>query len=68
MPLRTGLEVGKELQQDAGTRGIPIIFLTSHAQEHDVVEGFRSGAVDYLFKPFSPRELQIRIRALLARA
>ena len=67
MPLRTGIEVGKALQSDPETKGIPVMFLTSHAQEHDVIEGFRSGAVDYIFKPFSPRELQIRIRAVLDR-
>lgn len=67
MPLLTGTEVGKALQDDPATRGIPIIFLTSHAQEEDVLEGFRSGATDYLFKPFSPKELQVRVRSVLAR-
>jgi len=67
MPIRTGLEVGKELQADEGLRDLPIVFLTAHSQESDVLEGFRSGAVDYLFKPFSPRELRARVRGLLAR-
>jgi two-component system alkaline phosphatase synthesis response regulator PhoP len=65
MPFRTGLEVGKSLRERSNT--VPIIFLTSHAQEHDVLEGFLSGAADYLFKPFSPKELQARLKAVLAR-
>lgn len=65
MPYRSGLEVGKALQDEKSP--IPIIFLTSHAQEHDVLDGFLSGAVDYLFKPFSPKELQARVRLALAR-
>lgn len=65
MPFRTGLEVGRELGRLR--QSVPIIFLTSHAQEADVLEGFNSGAVDYLFKPFSPKELQARLRTALAR-
>lgn len=65
MPFRSGLEVGRALA--GGQSRIPIIFLTSHIQEHDVLEGFLSGAVDYLFKPFSPKELQARLKAALAR-
>ena len=67
MPRMTGWEVGKELKarlKDCPTR---IIFLTSHTQEHDVLEGFSAGATDYLFKPFSPRELKARIKAVLDR-
>lgn len=67
MPILTGLEVGKALQSDPRGPKIPIIFLTSHTQEQDVLEGFLAGAVDYLFKPFSPRELRARIQNVLAR-
>ena len=67
MPILTGLEVGKALQSDPNGPKIPIIFLTSHTQEQDVLEGFLAGAVDYLFKPFSPRELRARIQNVLAR-
>ena len=67
MPRLTGWEVGKELQLQSEAAGTRIIFLTSRTQEHDVLEGFVSGASDYLFKPFSPRELQARIKAVLAR-
>lgn len=64
MPFRSGLEVGKALRGNGHTA---IMFLTSHAQEQDVLEGFLSGASDYLSKPFSPKELQARLRAVLAR-
>lgn len=63
MPRMSGWEVARELRGAAeGTR---IIFLTSRAQEQDVLEGFSAGASDYLFKPFSPRELQARVKAFL---
>lgn len=65
MPFRSGLEVGKALRERQ--IAVPIIFLTSHSQEHDVLEGFLSGAIDYLYKPFSPKELQARLKAALAR-
>lgn len=65
MPLRSGLEVGRAVRDGEGETAI--IFLTSHAQEHDILEGFLSGASDYLSKPFSPKELQARLRAVLAR-
>ena len=67
MPRLTGWEVAKELQGDEAAAGTRIIFLSSRTQEHDVLEGFSSGATDYLFKPFSPRELQARVKAVLAR-
>lgn len=66
MPFRSGLEVGKAVR--AADSHTAIVFLTSHAQEHDVLEGFLSGAADYLPKPFSPKELQARLRAVLARS
>jgi DNA-binding response OmpR family regulator len=67
MPRMDGWEVAKELKGDPATAGIPIMFLTSRGQEHDVLEGFHSGAADYMVKPFSPRELQVRVRAVLAK-
>jgi len=67
MPLRTGWEIGKALQADPRTSKIPIIFLTSHTQEKDVLEGYLSGATEYLFKPFSPSDLQGRVQAILDR-
>jgi two-component system phosphate regulon response regulator PhoB len=67
MPRMDGWEVAKELKSDPQTKGVPIMFLTSRGQEHDVLEGFNSGAADYMVKPFSPRELQVRVRAVLAK-
>lgn len=67
MPRMDGWEVAKELKGDPATAAIPIMFLTSRGQEHDVLEGFNSGAADYMVKPFSPRELQVRVRAVLAK-
>lgn len=67
MPRMDGWEVARELKSDPKTQAVPIMFLTSRGQEHDVLEGFDSGAADYMVKPFSPRELQVRVRAVLAK-
>jgi two-component system phosphate regulon response regulator PhoB len=67
MPRMDGWEVARELKADPLTQGVPIMFLTSRGQEHDVLEGFNSGAADYMVKPFSPRELQVRVRAVLSK-
>jgi DNA-binding response OmpR family regulator len=67
MPRMTGLDVCRELRARESTASIPIILLTARAQEGDVERGFAWGADDYLTKPFSPRELASRVRAVLAR-
>jgi DNA-binding response OmpR family regulator len=67
MPRMTGLDVCRELRADARTASIAVILLTARAQENDIESGFAWGADDYLTKPFSPRELASRIRAVLAR-
>jgi len=67
MPRMDGWEVARALKSDPATREVPVMFLTSRGQEHDVLEGFDSGAVDYMVKPFSPRELQVRVRSGLAK-
>jgi DNA-binding response OmpR family regulator len=67
MPRMTGLDVCRELRARESTARIPIILLTARAQEGDVERGFAWGADDYLTKPFSPRELASRVRAVLAR-
>jgi len=67
MPRMDGWEVARAIKSDPATREVPVMFLTSRGQEHDVLEGFDSGAVDYMVKPFSPRELQVRVRAVLAK-
>lgn len=67
MPRMDGWEVARALKSDPATREVPVMFLTSRGQEHDVLEGFDSGAIDYMVKPFSPRELQVRVRSVLAK-
>ncbi len=68
MPKATGLEVARNMREQAATKDIPIILLTARAQEADVVSGFEAGADDYMKKPFSPQDLQARVQALLERS
>jgi two-component system phosphate regulon response regulator PhoB len=68
LPEVDGLEVCKILRRDAATLAVPIIMLTARAAEMDRVLGLELGADDYVTKPFSPRELVLRIRKLLVRA
>ena len=67
LPGQSGLALARRLRADARTRDLPIIFLTARADEHDKVAALEAGADDYLTKPFSPRELVARIRAVLRR-
>ena len=67
LPEVDGLEVCKLLRRDAATAGIPILMLTAKAAEIDRVLGLELGADDYVTKPFSPRELTLRIKGLLRR-
>ena len=67
LPGQSGHALAKRLRADARTRDLPIIFLTARADESDKVAGLEAGADDYVTKPFSPRELVARIRAVLRR-
>jgi two-component system phosphate regulon response regulator PhoB len=67
LPGLDGLEVCRQLRRDALTRRVPIIMLTARGEEVDRVVGLELGADDYVVKPFSPRELIARIRAVLRR-
>ncbi len=67
LPEMDGLEVCKALRRDPETVGIPIVMLTARASEMDRVVGLELGADDYITKPFSPRELILRIKNLLKR-
>ena len=67
LPEIGGLEVCKMLRRDPATAGVPIIMLTARAAEIDRVLGLELGADDYITKPFSPRELVLRIKSLLKR-
>jgi len=67
LPGMNGLEVAKILKQDPGTRDIPIVMLTAKGEESDIVAGLELGADDYVTKPFSPRILAARLKAVLRR-
>ena len=67
LPGLDGLEVCKCLKGSNRTRRIPIIMLTAKGEESDIVTGLKLGADDYITKPFSPKELVARIRAVLRR-
>ena len=68
LPGMQGLEVLKELKKKRETQDIPVILLTAKAQELDKVLGLELGADDYVTKPFSPRELLARVKAVLRRS
>ena len=67
LPGAPGVNFARQLRTDQRTRDIPIIMLTARAQEQDTVAGLESGADDYVTKPFSPRELLARIKAVMRR-
>src|SRR5918996_2915980 len=68
LPGMDGLEICRQLRQDAATARLPILMLTAKAEEVDRVVGLEIGADDYVVKPFSPKELVARVRAVLRRA
>lgn len=68
MPVMSGRQVLKELKRDARTQDTPVIFLTARAQTEDKIRGLELGADDYITKPFSPKELLLRINNILKRA
>jgi two-component system, OmpR family, phosphate regulon response regulator PhoB len=68
LPGLDGIQVHKRLKADTRTRHIPVIMLTARTQVHDRIAGLESGADDYLTKPFSPRELMLRVNAILRRS
>jgi phosphate regulon transcriptional regulator PhoB len=68
IPELDGLEVCRELKRGVETRSIPVIMLTARGEEVDRIVGLELGADDYVVKPFSPRELLLRIRAVLRRS
>jgi len=68
LPGVDGLEVCRQLRRDASTAAVPIIMLTAKSDEVDRIVGLEMGADDYVGKPFSPKELVARVRAVLRRA
>ncbi|MEI6561133.1 MAG: response regulator [Verrucomicrobiota bacterium] len=68
LPGMSGLEVCRALKADAKTAPIPIVMLTAKAEEVDRIVGLELGADDYVTKPFSPRELVLRVKSVLRRS
>ena len=68
LPDKTGAEVFRALQNGSSTREVPVIFVTTRTAEADRIRGFEMGAADYVPKPFSARELSLRVRAVLRRS
>jgi two-component system phosphate regulon response regulator PhoB len=68
LPGKDGYAVFRDLKRDARTREVPVIMLTARAQTEDRIQGLEAGADDYLVKPFSPKELVLRVQAILKRA
>lgn len=68
LPGISGLEVCRQLRSEEGTASVPVVMLTARASEADKVVGLEIGADDYVTKPFSPRELAARVKAVLRRS
>lgn len=68
LPDISGRDVCRRLRANPQTRDVPIVMLTARGEEADRVQGFEVGADDYVTKPFSPRELVLRVKAILRRA
>jgi two-component system phosphate regulon response regulator PhoB len=68
LPDMSGTDICRQLRADEHTRGLPVIMLTAKGEEIDRVVGFEVGADDYVIKPFSVRELVLRVKALLRRS
>jgi two-component system phosphate regulon response regulator PhoB len=67
LPGLSGDEVLQSLKGDGATRTVPVLVLTARREQEDRIQGFELGADDYLTKPFSPRELVLRVQAILRR-
>ena len=67
LPGQSGIELARRLRADARTKALPIIMLTARGDEEDKLRGLETGADDYITKPFSMKELQARIKAVLRR-
>jgi len=68
LPGSSGIELARRFRRDDYTREVPIIMLTARSEEDDRIRGLESGADDYVTKPFSPRELIARIKAVIRRS
>ena len=68
LPGKAGIDISRALRASGETKDLPVIMLTAKSEESDKIMGLESGADDYITKPFSPKELVARIKALLRRA
>lgn len=68
LPGMDGIAVYKELSRDSRAKNIPVIMLTAKAQTEDRIKGLETGADDYMTKPFSPKELVLRVQSVLKRS
>ena len=68
LPGISGVELARRLKRDASYKDLPIILLTARGEEEDKIRGLEIGADDYVTKPFSPKELQARIKAVMRRS
>ncbi|GAA6145046.1 MAG: phosphate regulon transcriptional regulator PhoB [Pseudomonadota bacterium] len=68
MPMMSGPELTTRLKREERTKDIPVILLTARSEEEDKIKGLECGADDYVTKPFSPRELNARVKAVLRRS
>jgi two-component system, OmpR family, phosphate regulon response regulator PhoB len=68
MPDLSGIQICRLLRADPQLRSVPVVFLTARAEEGDRVQGLETGADDYICKPFSPKELVLRIQSILRRS
>ncbi len=68
MPVEDGFSLTQSLRRDTGNASVPILLLTARGEPDDRIRGFEVGADDYLSKPFEPRELLLRVQAILRRA
>lgn len=68
LPGRSGLELAQQLKHNPKSRAVPIIMVSARGEEEDRVKGLDTGADDYITKPFSPREMVARVKAVLRRA
>ena len=65
MPEMSGFEVCKALKKDDKTRDIPVIFITAKSDDDSIDEAYKIGGIDYVLKPFRPRELRVRVKTQL---
>jgi two-component system phosphate regulon response regulator PhoB len=68
LPGISGIELARRLKNDSGFKELPIILLTARSEEEDKIRGLEIGADDYITKPFSPKELVARIKAVMRRS